>query len=470
MYKILLSCLKLGLWLILSFNFSGSIKEKKANFFVKKLAQKNLLNISLSLFFLDMIFSKLPNYLKKIPGGNSISTHYNSATNFFSNRIIKNRILFQELKEAFMECFFVLLFSPRQFSLYSSLVFGTFVLFKTIHQTMVQNLRIEKITKKNFSYLRLFFFFHLLIFITFVESVVAQIYLSFYRRRTVNLIVGVELVSLTLSLKELIIDHFFTLANENFFDCRWTFIGANELLLKSWISGQNLFSFISALNNLSFSKKGVFKYYILRKAFQFGKELFQNFEEYNRYRKTQVCIKTIMEKPDEEDILSLSDNICIVCRDDMLPDFSKKLPCRHVLHTICLQDWLRKQFGCPICMAPISTGMTKTANQKEESQKLSYTKTKVNILATATGLSKNIEIKDSVQFFKDNFISLPSLFPDFTNIFFWESPESKENKTKKKIKNFHVLYSKNIRKFGNTAKFYLKKKYIKNTWFECRYK
>jgi hypothetical protein len=469
MLKILSSCLNLTIWLIFILNFFQSKNKKEANIFLDKLTQKNLGNVFFFCVFFDLIFSKIPNRFEKIIYRNPIKALYNFSISFFLNKIIKNKILLQEIKEAVMECFFVLLFSPRQFSLYSSLVFGIFVLSKTFHQAFVQNLKIEKITKKDFSNLRLFLFFQLLIFITFIESVLAQVYISFNRRRTVNIIVGIELISLTLSIKESIIDHFFTLSNEKFFDCKWTFHGANELLLKIWISGQSLFSFISALNSLSISKKGVFKYYVLRRAFQCGKELFQNFEEYDRYRKTQVCIGSIMENPDEEDISGLSDNVCIVCRDDMLPESSKKLPCKHVLHTLCLQDWLRRQFGCPICMTPISTEMVKTAKQEEESGKLSYNKAKINIIATATGLSRNIEIKDSLQYFKNNFVSLPSLFPDFTNMFFWESYNSEENKTKKKIKNFRFLYSKNIQKFKKCTKLYVNKKYLKNTWIECRF-
>jgi len=469
MLKILYSCLNLIIWLIFIFNFFQSKKKKEANTFLDKLTQKNLGNIFFSCFFIDLFFSKIPNRFEQIIGKNPMKAIYKFSISFFSDKIIKNKILLQEIKEAIMECFFVLLFSPRQFSLYSSLVFGIFVLSKTFHQAFVQNLKIEKTTKKDFSNLRLFLFFQFLIFITFMESVVAHVYLSFNRRRTVNIIVGVELISLTLSIKESIIDHFFTLSNEKFFDGKWTFQGANELFLKTWISGQNLFSFISALNNLSISKKGVFKYYVLRRAFQCGKELFQNFEEYNRYRKTQVCIGKILEKPKEEDIIGLSDNVCIVCRDDMVPEFSKKLPCKHVLHTLCLQDWLRRQFGCPICMTPISTGMIKTTKQNEESQKLSYNKAKINIIATATGLSRNIEMKDSLQYFRNNFESLPSLFPDFTNIFFWESTNNRENRTKKKIRNFHFLYSKNIQNFRKCRKLHVNKKYLKNTWVEYRF-
>lgn len=46
--------------------------------------------------------------------------------------------------------------------------------------------------------------------------------------------------------------------------------------------------------------------------------------------------------------LQLSDNICIICREDMVSS-SKKLPCGHIFHTICLRSWFQRQQTCPTC-------------------------------------------------------------------------------------------------------------------------
>ena len=46
--------------------------------------------------------------------------------------------------------------------------------------------------------------------------------------------------------------------------------------------------------------------------------------------------------------LQLSDNICIICREDMVSN-SKKLPCGHIFHTICLRSWFQRQQTCPTC-------------------------------------------------------------------------------------------------------------------------
>lgn len=46
--------------------------------------------------------------------------------------------------------------------------------------------------------------------------------------------------------------------------------------------------------------------------------------------------------------LAMSDNICIICREDMVNN-SKKLPCGHIFHTVCLRSWFQRQQTCPTC-------------------------------------------------------------------------------------------------------------------------
>lgn len=46
--------------------------------------------------------------------------------------------------------------------------------------------------------------------------------------------------------------------------------------------------------------------------------------------------------------LATSDNICIICREDMVSN-SKKLPCGHIFHVACLRSWFQRQQTCPTC-------------------------------------------------------------------------------------------------------------------------
>lgn len=46
--------------------------------------------------------------------------------------------------------------------------------------------------------------------------------------------------------------------------------------------------------------------------------------------------------------LQAGDNVCIICREDMLAN-CKKLPCNHIFHTSCLRSWFQRQQTCPTC-------------------------------------------------------------------------------------------------------------------------
>ncbi|KAH8284101.1 hypothetical protein KR054_010385 [Drosophila jambulina] len=66
--------------------------------------------------------------------------------------------------------------------------------------------------------------------------------------------------------------------------------------------------------------------------------------------------------------LRQSDNICIICREDMV-NHSKKLPCGHIFHTTCLRSWFQRQQTCPTCRLNIlrtpavnSTAMPRAAD------------------------------------------------------------------------------------------------------------
>ncbi|CRK96225.1 CLUMA_CG009652, isoform A [Clunio marinus] len=63
--------------------------------------------------------------------------------------------------------------------------------------------------------------------------------------------------------------------------------------------------------------------------------------------------------------LALSDNICIICREDMVSS-SKKLPCGHIFHTLCLRSWFQRQQTCPTCRLNIlRTPITATQPQAQ---------------------------------------------------------------------------------------------------------
>merc|ERR550539_1801174 len=47
--------------------------------------------------------------------------------------------------------------------------------------------------------------------------------------------------------------------------------------------------------------------------------------------------------------LANTDNVCIICREEMVAGSAKKLPCGHIFHRNCLRSWFQRQQTCPTC-------------------------------------------------------------------------------------------------------------------------
>ena len=62
-----------------------------------------------------------------------------------------------------------------------------------------------------------------------------------------------------------------------------------------------------------------------------------------------------------EEELANSDNVCIICREEMQAPSTKKLPCGHIFHKNCLRSWFQVKL----------TDATPSAQHYELEQKLS---------------------------------------------------------------------------------------------------
>lgn len=101
--------------------------------------------------------------------------------------------------------------------------------------------------------------------------------------------------------------------------------------------------------------------------------------------------------------LKETDNICIVCMDELLPESEtqhrhnnidakykpKRLPCGHVLHLYCLKNWMERSQTCPICRLAVfdETGNVVQSNASTNSRPASAG----TATATATATSNPVE-------------------------------------------------------------------------------
>ncbi|XP_064484107.1 E3 ubiquitin-protein ligase synoviolin-like [Ornithodoros turicata] len=54
--------------------------------------------------------------------------------------------------------------------------------------------------------------------------------------------------------------------------------------------------------------------------------------------------------------LASADNVCIICREEMVGGGNKRLPCSHIFHTACLRSWFQRQQTCPTCRMDVLRG------------------------------------------------------------------------------------------------------------------
>lgn len=49
---------------------------------------------------------------------------------------------------------------------------------------------------------------------------------------------------------------------------------------------------------------------------------------------------------------------CVICMMDFIyGDPIRFLPCMHIYHVDCIDDWLMRSFTCPSCMEPVDAAL-----------------------------------------------------------------------------------------------------------------
>lgn len=111
-------------------------------------------------------------------------------------------------------------------------------------------------------------------------------------------------------------------------------------------------SIFGAFYWLLYTKSGfTLPFYILRELIMTGRGLYNRIINYYQYRRALNELNNRFPDATIEEINEHSDGRCVICREDMRN--GKKLPCGHIFHFRCLQDWLSQQQICPMCRCEI---------------------------------------------------------------------------------------------------------------------
>jgi hypothetical protein len=329
---------------------------------------------------------------------------------------------FEAIKQAVRTTYFFLLgfyeYEIDNYSSYSYLLFISFTILKKLHEPRIKNYLDYKKSLDKYSKKYRFISIVFLSVLIHIENFLSRMCLKFYRRRLVNSIVGPELIYLSSVLRGLLLVQIFSFINRFLIQNKWISVGSCLLHLKLLTSLFGLFSYYIGIKNSNITSIGLYRIFLLMNIVRCISEIKENYLDLIRFRNTDIAINLWMKKPSLDNIEKLGDKLCAICLDEMLPDFSKKLHCTHIFHTVCLQDWLQRKFHCPLCRRTISSAMSEVFNVEKNSNYQNQSKKKLNIIAAVTGFCRNdLNIQQDYHVIQKAEY-LPSLNPTINDILF----------------------------------------------------
>ena len=359
-------------------------------------------------------------------GATIIELHQNIKGIFWNENFLTS------IWNSIVEYIMIVIFCKRQFTLNSSFFFALSLIAKNLHLPWIQNFRGLETLRDEVPMNTEFLNFFSLLFMIYLETTISNNVLNFNKRRLANCVVGSEINPLSLILKGLAVNKFFLLFGTSFRNFKYDQLHCFYLkvVVFTWI----IFSHLLSLRNVGLTKKVIFKFYIFTRIFQSIKEFIENFSELNRFRKMTISLNNSMSSPTKDDMSALSDQLCIICRDEITQDTSKKLSCGHVFHIACLQNWMIRQYCCPTCLTVISS-KSKDPFHNVKRNKYEQNRAKTDLLGLILGCRLNSFSELCNEKLNNTVTSLPSLEPDLASIIFSKYANSFKIRADSSIEN-----------------------------------
>jgi len=107
---------------------------------------------------------------------------------------------------------------------------------------------------------------------------------------------------------------------------------------------------------------------LFREVYLSFQKLRQRLLAFANYRRLMASMNRFDSVASDEE-LEEAGRVCIICRDEMTLQGSKRLPgCGHVFHSSCLRDWLVQQQSCPTCRGDIAAMEARQRQQQRLEQ------------------------------------------------------------------------------------------------------
>ncbi|XP_076314177.1 septin interacting protein 3 isoform X1 [Tachypleus tridentatus] len=171
-------------------------------------------------------------------------------------------------------------------------------------------------------------------------------YITLTKGPSVQLVFGFEyaiLLTVVVNIMIKYVLHTVDLQSENPWENKAVYVLYTELIM----------GFIKVVLYLTFMtimiKIHTFPLFAIRPMYLSMRALKKAFNDVIMSRRAIRNMNTLYPDATAEDLASV-DNVCIICREEMLGNgSSKKLPCNHIFHTSCLRSWFQRQQTCPTC-------------------------------------------------------------------------------------------------------------------------
>jgi E3 ubiquitin-protein ligase synoviolin len=110
---------------------------------------------------------------------------------------------------------------------------------------------------------------------------------------------------------------------------------------------------LRAVFTVSHLRKAIFPLWVLRSLCKSADAILVKIITFWKWHRLRSLISEALPAPDDTELGP--DSLCVICRALLSKQDSRRLPCGHLYHIDCLEQWLSEHTACPFCQQDISS-------------------------------------------------------------------------------------------------------------------